>query len=111
MEICEKLLQKSITKPISTDLLNGKVAIIVGGTGSIGLACAKEMLKYSLEGVTIADLDMCKGEMAVEELCKEFGKKKAIFVKCDATNPTLFDCKSIRMLMQIVLIIAPTVFF
>lgn len=86
------MLEKSVKISTRNDLLDGKIAIIVGGTGSIGLACAKEMLKNSLQAVTIADLNPCKGELAIEELCNEFGKGRANFVKCDATNSILFDC-------------------
>lgn len=91
--LCKGLIKEK-QHNVNSDLLYGKLAIITGGHGSIGLACAKEMLRHSLLSVTIADINTCKGELAVEELCKEFGPKKASFVKCDVTNPQLFDCKT-----------------
>ncbi|XP_022909250.2 15-hydroxyprostaglandin dehydrogenase [NAD(+)]-like [Onthophagus taurus] len=63
-----------------------KVAFVTGGANGIGLCYVKELLKNSAKGVTIADLDPKRGEKVVEELSKEYGDNKVIFVQVDVTN-------------------------
>ncbi|XP_022909251.2 15-hydroxyprostaglandin dehydrogenase [NAD(+)]-like [Onthophagus taurus] len=66
--------------------ISGKVAFVTGGANGIGLCYVKELLKNSAKGVTIADLDAKQGHKIVEELSKEYGKNRVIFVKVDVTN-------------------------
>lgn len=78
-----------------TGPLKNKIAVVTGGGAGIGLECAKAMLRNSLEGVTIVDVDSCKGEYALEQIAEEFGENRAIFVKCDVTKSELVDCRRI----------------
>uniref|UniRef100_A0A6P7F033 15-hydroxyprostaglandin dehydrogenase [NAD(+)]-like n=1 Tax=Diabrotica virgifera virgifera TaxID=50390 RepID=A0A6P7F033_DIAVI len=73
-----------------------KVALITGGASGIGLCYAKELLRNGVKGVTIADIDVKVGEHAVEELNKEFGATKAIFIKTDVTNKDNFEAAFIQ---------------
>ena len=50
------------------------------------------MLLY-YQHVAVADLDARKGENAVKELVTEFGKGRAIFIKCDVTKPEDLESK------------------
>nr|XP_022909261.1 peroxisomal hydratase-dehydrogenase-epimerase-like [Onthophagus taurus] len=66
--------------------VKGKVAMVTGGANGIGLCYVKELLKNSAKGVTIGDLDPKRGEEVVDELSKEYGNNRVIFVKLDVTN-------------------------
>ncbi|XP_050299863.1 alcohol dehydrogenase-like [Anthonomus grandis grandis] len=61
-------------------------AVIVGGTGKIGLATANQLLCNNAKQVLLIDTDICKGKDAVDSLNCTFGKGKAIFMKADVTN-------------------------
>lgn len=63
-------------------LLQGKVSIITGGAGGIGLACAKRFLQEGAR-VVLADLDQSKGRQALDGL--QAGAE-AIFVPCDVSR-------------------------
>ncbi|XP_031338209.1 15-hydroxyprostaglandin dehydrogenase [NAD(+)]-like [Photinus pyralis] len=66
--------------------ISGKVALITGGSEGIGAAIAKELLRAGLKGVTILGRSADKGTRMVEELTKEFGKGKAIFIRADVST-------------------------
>ncbi|XP_069687830.1 15-hydroxyprostaglandin dehydrogenase [NAD(+)]-like isoform X1 [Periplaneta americana] len=66
--------------------LKDQVALVTGAAQGIGLATAKQLLKNGAKGVAICDIDSTKGEAATEDLNKEFGKGKAIFIKTDVTK-------------------------
>ncbi|KAJ8960195.1 hypothetical protein NQ318_003919 [Aromia moschata] len=66
--------------------VKGKVALVTGGATGIGLATSMELLKNGLKGVVIADMDPSKGEAAVNQMIKEFGAKKAVFITTDVTQ-------------------------
>ncbi|XP_074025936.1 15-hydroxyprostaglandin dehydrogenase [NAD(+)] isoform X2 [Leptinotarsa decemlineata] len=65
--------------------IKGKVALITGGASGLGLSHAKELLRNGLKGVTLADVNENFGKTALDEIEKEFGKERAIFVKTDVT--------------------------
>ncbi|MDA1077064.1 MAG: SDR family NAD(P)-dependent oxidoreductase [Proteobacteria bacterium] len=59
--------------------LQGKVAVITGGSGGIGRAMAKAFLKHGARGVVLADLDSAAVNAAAAEIgCDGF--------VCDVTN-------------------------
>ncbi|KAJ8925797.1 hypothetical protein NQ315_009647 [Exocentrus adspersus] len=66
--------------------IKGKIALITGGAAGIGLAYSVELLKNGLGGVVIADVDAKKGDDSVNSINKEFGAKKAVFIKTDVTK-------------------------
>ncbi|KAB0796767.1 hypothetical protein PPYR_10828 [Photinus pyralis] len=68
----------------------GKVALISGGAAGIGLHYAKELLRNGLRAVTLADVSEERGKHAVEELTKEFGGSRSLFVKTDVTDKEQF---------------------
>ncbi|KAH1019921.1 15-hydroxyprostaglandin dehydrogenase [NAD(+)]-like [Dendroctonus ponderosae] len=61
-------------------------AVIIGGTGSVGLATATQLLCAKAAKVALIDTDACKGKDAVTSLNCSFGKDKALFLKADVTN-------------------------
>lgn len=72
-------------------VMRDKVAIVTGGACGIGHELAKECLKKGASGVTIADVRDCDGETAAKQFCKEYGKGRCMYVKCDVTKSELFD--------------------
>ncbi|KAJ8928050.1 hypothetical protein NQ314_019420, partial [Rhamnusium bicolor] len=66
--------------------LKGKVALVTGGASGIGLRYAKELLRNGVKGVTLADVEPKLGQTALEEIEKEFGANKAIFIKTDVAD-------------------------
>ncbi|XP_045478445.1 15-hydroxyprostaglandin dehydrogenase [NAD(+)]-like [Harmonia axyridis] len=79
--------------------LEGKVALVTGGASGIGLEIAKRLLAEranhkeatGLRGVTIADVDQETGEKVVDELKREFGSHRVIFVKTDVSDKQSFQ--------------------
>lgn len=70
--------------------LNGKVAIITGGTSGIGLAVAKLFAKEGAK-LVLAARHEAAGAQAVAEITK--GGGEAIFVSCDVTKAE--ECKEV----------------
>lgn len=68
----------------------GKVALISGGAAGIGLQYAKELLRNGLRAVTLADVNEERGIEAVEDLTREFGRNKSLYVKTDVTDKEQF---------------------
>ncbi len=68
--------------------LTGKVAVVTGGTGGIGLAIARRVLDEGAHGVVIADLDEVRGKAAVKELSRGKSDKRIRFCKCNVTKPS-----------------------
>ena len=64
-------------------MLEGKIAIVTGGSGGIGRACAK---RYAAEGATvvIGDIDVEGGQQVVKDI--EAAGGKAIFVEADVSK-------------------------
>lgn len=69
----------------------GKVALITGGAGGIGLAIAKELLKNGLKGVAIVDINQLRGNKVVQDIQQEFGEGKAIFLHHDVSVRSQFE--------------------
>ncbi|KAK4876628.1 hypothetical protein RN001_009134 [Aquatica leii] len=70
--------------------VKGCVALITGGAAGIGLQYAKELLRNGLRAVTLADISEERGNRAVDEINKEFGKNRTIFVRTDVTDREQF---------------------
>ena len=66
-----------------TPKLQGKVAIITGGTKGIGFGCAKVFAKYDCK-VVMAARNETDGKKAEKSLVDE--GKEAVFVRCDVTS-------------------------
>lgn len=89
-------IQKFVHRPVCPHADAGKKhqfskpdctkAIIVGGTGSIGMATANQLLCVKASRVALIDTDICKGKQAVMSLNCAFGKERAMFLKADVTN-------------------------
>jgi len=76
--------------------LNGKIAIITGGTSGIGLAVAKLFAKEGAK-VVLAARNEAAGTKAVDEVAQ--GGGEVIFVSCDVTKAA--DCQEVvRVAMQ-----------
>ncbi|KAB0796095.1 hypothetical protein PPYR_10156 [Photinus pyralis] len=69
----------------------GKVALVTGGAGGIGLAIAKELLKNGLKGVAIVDTNQLRGNAALHDIRQEFGEGKAIFLHHDVSVRSQFE--------------------
>nr|CAI5833675.1 unnamed protein product [Callosobruchus analis] len=66
--------------------IKGKIALITGGATGIGLAYGEELLKNGIEGLIIADINEKLGKEAVDKFNKQYGAKKAKFIKTDVTK-------------------------
>lgn len=47
--------------------------------------------------IIMIDIRQSHGEQAVQILNNEFGRKRAVFLHCDVTNNSEFDCKYIHI--------------
>ncbi|KAF5305623.1 hypothetical protein FQR65_LT07704 [Abscondita terminalis] len=71
--------------------VKGKVALVTGGASGIGLACVKEFLKNGMKGVTFVDINEELGLKVCEEVKKEYGDDKVLFLKVDVTDKIQFE--------------------
>lgn len=71
--------------------INGKVALITGGTGGIGSVFAKVLLQNSAKGVALLDIN--KNEDVLKGLLEEFGEGKVKFIQCDITDESSVKSK------------------
>lgn len=51
--------------------------------------------------IVMIDIRQRLGEQAVETLNNEFGRKRAVFLRCDVTNNSEFDGKYITSLFYV----------
>ncbi|KAK5642160.1 hypothetical protein RI129_008327 [Pyrocoelia pectoralis] len=63
--------------------IKGKVGLVTGGTSGIGLAISRELLEMGLKGIVLVGLNVDLGMKVLEELRREFGDNKVLFVKAD----------------------------
>jgi NAD(P)-dependent dehydrogenase (short-subunit alcohol dehydrogenase family) len=66
--------------------LQGKVAIITGGSSGIGKASCELFQKNGITGLMVADLDEKNGKELVEKMNSERKEKFAEFLKVDVTS-------------------------
>ncbi|KAJ3648862.1 hypothetical protein Zmor_020633 [Zophobas morio] len=66
--------------------IKGKIALVTGASSGIGFHYVKELLSNGAKAVTIADIDVTKGEESAKKLNNEFGGNKVIFVRTDVTK-------------------------
>ncbi|CAG9839333.1 unnamed protein product [Diabrotica balteata] len=71
--------------------IDGKVALVTGGASGLGLNFAKSLLLSGAKGVTLADINEIEGKIVAEQLNKQFGENKAIFVKTNITDYSNFE--------------------
>ncbi|ERL86286.1 hypothetical protein D910_03695 [Dendroctonus ponderosae] len=76
-----------------------KVAIITGGASGLGLKYALELLKKNAKAVVLADISPELGSKALQQIEKEFGKNKAIFIKTDVTSYAQFEGSTVTPLI------------
>ncbi|CAH2010502.1 unnamed protein product [Acanthoscelides obtectus] len=90
--------------------MEGKVALIMGGTNEIGVLCVREMLTAGVGSVMIADEDEESGKNLVVKLSAEYGPEKTAFIRtnfaCDnllnnAFEKTLEHFQKIDVLVNI----------
>ncbi|XP_063906074.1 15-hydroxyprostaglandin dehydrogenase [NAD(+)]-like [Zophobas morio] len=70
------------------DSVAGKVVLITGGAGGIGLAVVKKLLQSGTKGISIVDISDESGRRALDEIVATFGENKAIFIRADVTKKT-----------------------
>uniref|UniRef100_A0A1Y1KEA8 15-hydroxyprostaglandin dehydrogenase n=3 Tax=Photinus pyralis TaxID=7054 RepID=A0A1Y1KEA8_PHOPY len=66
--------------------LNGKFALVTGGSQGIGFACIKELLNNGIQGVTLVDVNVSKGNESTALLKEEFGTERVIFIEGDVSK-------------------------
>lgn len=60
--------------------------IIIGGTGTVGLATANQLFCSKASKIALIDTDICKGKETVTSLNCSFGKERAMFFKANVTK-------------------------
>ncbi|GJQ77757.1 hypothetical protein Trydic_g16022 [Trypoxylus dichotomus] len=71
--------------------VENKVALITGGAVGLGYLYAEQLLKNGLRGVTLADVNVEKGEESAQTLTKQYGSGKVIFIKVDVVDKAEFE--------------------
>lgn len=62
--------------------LNGKIAVVTGAAMGIGKAMAEILLKNGAQ-VALLDVNQTAGESLMEELNKQYGPEKTLFLSCN----------------------------
>ena len=70
---------------LASNSLKGEVAIITGAGRGIGFETARALIWLGAN-IVIAEINEKDGKTALENLTKEFGEGKAIFIKADVGN-------------------------
>ncbi|KAH0604628.1 uncharacterized protein H6S33_006296 [Morchella sextelata] len=66
--------------------LKGKVAIVTGGSGGLGLEASRALLEHGVAVIVILDVNAIVGEAVAEILRKNYPTGTATFVAADVTN-------------------------
>lgn len=69
--------------------LNGKVAVVTGGSEGIGFGCTHTLLSHGIEKLIILSLVKEKADGAVEAIRSELGDeaaKKVTWIECDLSD-------------------------
>ncbi|XP_059061618.1 15-hydroxyprostaglandin dehydrogenase [NAD(+)]-like [Achroia grisella] len=66
--------------------LSNKVVVVTGGAQGLGLAIAKAFLDKNVRTAILLDVNEISGAKAIDTLAPEYGKNKAVFIKCDITT-------------------------
>ncbi len=90
----EPLISKSTLLPGS---LEGEVAVVTGAGRGIGYEAAKALLWLGAK-VALAEIDEGTGQIASENLGKEFGEDRVVFVKTDIGKDEEIERLSERVL-------------
>ncbi|KAF5299729.1 hypothetical protein FQR65_LT09358 [Abscondita terminalis] len=67
-------------------MFKGKFALVTGGGGGLGLEYVKELLRNGIQGVTILDINKKVGIEVEENLRKEYGHSRVLFVPTDVAQ-------------------------
>jgi len=71
--------------------LNGKVALVTGGSEGIGFGCSHTLIKHNISKLFILSLSQEVVDGALDSISKELGPEKAkrvTFIKCDLSDWT-----------------------
>ncbi|KAK4876649.1 hypothetical protein RN001_009155 [Aquatica leii] len=71
--------------------IEGKVALVTGGVSGIGLAITKTLLENGLKAVALVDINEENGKVVLEDIKKQYGDSKAMFIKTDIGDKNQFD--------------------
>ncbi|KAF5299859.1 hypothetical protein FQA39_LY11396 [Lamprigera yunnana] len=71
--------------------IEGKVALVTGGSSGIGEALVIELLNNGAKGVSIAGTNVESGKKVLNELQTRFGVEKVIFVQADVSDKIQFE--------------------
>ncbi|KAK4872357.1 hypothetical protein RN001_014386 [Aquatica leii] len=63
-----------------------KIALVTGGVGGLGLEYVKTLLQRGIHGVSIVDINSEHGKEVEENLNKEYGSNKVIFLEADVSQ-------------------------
>jgi NAD(P)-dependent dehydrogenase (short-subunit alcohol dehydrogenase family) len=74
-------------------LSRGRVAVVTGAAGGIGLALARRFLEFGMK-VALADTDVAEVEAAAQELAQAFGSENVLAVGADVS--VLADLERLR---------------
>lgn len=73
--------------------VEGKVALVTGGSTGIGKAICEALLEKGAKGVTLCARNEKLGKETADELCKKYGCERVLFVKTDVSSESqLKEC-------------------
>ncbi|KAK7115818.1 15-hydroxyprostaglandin dehydrogenase [NAD(+)]-like [Littorina saxatilis] len=79
--------------------LSGKVALVTGAAQGLGKAFSEALLKRGAK-VCLADVQSPLGEATTTEFQQEYGKDRALFVKCDVSSVSELQTTFTKLLSE-----------
>lgn len=79
------------TRSKKTMQIKDKKALVTGAASALGLVFTRELLRNGAATVLMLDAQETAGELAAQKLNLEFGKNRALFMKCDVSRSSEFD--------------------